>query len=105
MTALSTLVKPSVEGTWAVPHLLLFATLHPTSAVRTSWDTYILALLFSVCIITPVRSLALVQGQCVQQTAGTNMVSCLNGYAVHDLFRRYGSFTIRCRYALIHPSR
>jgi hypothetical protein len=36
-----------------VPHLIFIAIMHPNSTLRTSWDTYILLLLFTVCILVP----------------------------------------------------
>lgn len=46
-------VQPSMEGNIAVLHLMLFAIMHPNSSMRATWDTYILMLLFSVCIVVP----------------------------------------------------
>lgn len=47
------LVKPATSGTWGMLNLVLWAVMHPSCTVRTQWDLYVLAVLFSVCIITP----------------------------------------------------
>lgn len=47
------LVNPSECGRWGLTPLLFWAVIHPSSVVRTQWDLYVLAVLFSVCIITP----------------------------------------------------
>lgn len=86
VTALSTLVQPSFEGTFAVLHLALFSIMHPTSAVRTSWDTFVLLLLFSVCIITPVCSRCLyinLTNIHLHKFIGLIHILC----AVHDMLR------------------
>ena len=40
-------------GLFDIPYLMLIAPMHPQSRVRVRWDTYILLILCTVCIITP----------------------------------------------------
>lgn len=47
------LVRPAECGSWTMLHLFGWAVMHPSCVVRTQWDLYVLAVLFSVCIITP----------------------------------------------------
>lgn len=47
------LVKPAASCNWGMLKLLFWAVMHPSCVVRTQWDLYVLAVLFSVCIITP----------------------------------------------------
>lgn len=45
--------KIRYNAAWDLPILLLVAPMHPQSRLRVRWDTFILLVLFTVCIITP----------------------------------------------------
>jgi hypothetical protein len=47
------MVIPEREGPWFNVHLAVFAIMHPTCAVRTHWDVYILLVMLALCLITP----------------------------------------------------
>eukprot|EP00892_Ulva_mutabilis_P001042 jgi/Ulvmu1/10939/UM007_0118.1 len=53
ITALTSIVSIEYYGFWDLPYLLLAAPMHPQSRLRVRWDTYILIILFTVCIFTP----------------------------------------------------
>lgn len=47
------LVLPVDYGKLTVPVLMVIGMMHPSCCVRVNWDSLVLSLLASVCLITP----------------------------------------------------
>lgn len=46
-------VKPVERGAADMWNLFLFGLIHPRSTFRLRWDMFIMALLLTVCVVTP----------------------------------------------------
>lgn len=46
-------IKPIERGAFDVLILLLCGLVHPTSALRLRWDTFMMVILLSVCLVSP----------------------------------------------------
>lgn len=55
-TAVLAIVGPCSEELQTLTRLILYGTMHPTSAIRSMWNSYMVILLASICLITPVCS-------------------------------------------------
>lgn len=47
------MVMPTHEGPWMSVYLAMLAMMHPSCAVRTRWDVYILVVMLVLCLVTP----------------------------------------------------
>lgn len=47
------MIKPTDHGHFDIPYLLFVGTVHPACRLRVQWDSMILLILGSVCLLTP----------------------------------------------------
>jgi hypothetical protein len=47
------MIQPVECHGWDIPHLIFTSSIHPACRVRVQWDSFILLLLGTVCLLTP----------------------------------------------------
>lgn len=98
------MIKPVERGILDIPTLLIFSTIHPACRLRVQWDSLVLVILGTVCLLTPFVICFDIEYEQVS-FVGVHLLAHITGSCCFAKYYSSGANPLIGRYLSLHAAR